>query len=209
MNFILNCFQPIHNQCIDIFFKFISTRCKGNFLHNLQQKVLLQQGKGKIVAKSLSRVLDIAGCSFSSLRLVKGTPTKPAAPLAWPWARSKREPSRTASANTTRVSALPEVITEKINIHFYSDTLKTKAVYWLGASDFTCEKKFKWCISGELMVNSNYDWIFGQPNNALFNQHCMTHCVDYGITVPLLGFQPGDDGLNDWECWELNQYICE
>lgn len=98
------------------------------------------------------------------------------------------------------------------NTKFYfavADVLKTKAVYWLGATDFTCDKKFKWCASGEPLVIPNYDWINGQPNYLLFNQHCMTHCVDYGIVLPLIGLQRGDDGLNDWECWEQNQYICE
>jgi hypothetical protein len=90
--------------------------------------------------------------------------------------------------------------------------LKRRAVYWLGASDFNCDKQFKWCMSGEILeikIKTFYDWIDGQPNFLFFNQHCMTHCVDYGIVLPLVGLQRGDDGLNDWECWEQNQYICE
>jgi hypothetical protein len=95
-----------------------------------------------------------------------------------------------------------------LNIHYYSDVLKTKAVYFLGSTDFTCDKKFKWCMSGEPLVIGNYDWINLQPNYLLFNQHCMTHCVDV-TEVPFVGFVRGDDGLNDWECFEKNQYICE
>jgi len=36
----------------------------------------------------------------------------------------------------------------------------------------------------------------------------MTHVVDYGTVV--FGIHAkGDDGLNDWECYEDNNYLCE
>jgi hypothetical protein len=80
------------------------------------------------------------------------------------------------------------------------------AVYYLGATDNSCFKKFLWCSGQEVKLAPEYDWIGGQPNYLLLfgGQHCIAHIIDSG------GFmRNADTGLNDWECHESNQYLCE
>jgi hypothetical protein len=79
------------------------------------------------------------------------------------------------------------------------------AIYYLGATDNSCFKKFLWC-SGQEVTKAGYDWIDGQPNYLLLygGQHCIVHISDRGAFMRAAGF-----GLNDWECFESNQYLCE
>jgi hypothetical protein len=73
----------------------------------------------------------------------------------------------------------------------------------MGATDNSCGDKFLWCSGKEVKI-LDYKWISGQPNHWLGNQHCIAHIINKG------GFFGGaDDGLNDWECFEINQYLCE
>jgi hypothetical protein len=89
------------------------------------------------------------------------------------------------------------------NLLLKIDQLKMDAVYFLGATDNSCFKKFLWC-SGQEVTKADYKWINGQPNYLLGDQHCIAHVVlrgNFGIGV--------DDGLNDWECHENKLYLCE
>ncbi|XP_059485077.1 uncharacterized transmembrane protein DDB_G0289901-like [Neocloeon triangulifer] len=87
---------------------------------------------------------------------------------------------------------------------YNKDVLKLKkSDFWIGATDMACYQKFTWCTGSQIDI-SKYDWTLMQPNYLGGNQHCIV------MTVELDGFiLPGDNGLNDWECYELNNYLCE
>jgi hypothetical protein len=87
-----------------------------------------------------------------------------------------------------------------------SDVLKVKAMYWLGATDSTCNKKFKWCPTYEPLEISNYKWISGQPNYLLAIEHCILLTSDDSIGLFML---PPNFGFNDAECFSKYGYICE
>ncbi|XP_065353080.1 uncharacterized transmembrane protein DDB_G0289901-like [Cloeon dipterum] len=74
--------------------------------------------------------------------------------------------------------------------------------YWLGASDRLCQKKFEWCTGNTIDVSA-YRWILSQPNYSR-DQYCMEMTIGIGF----FGF-PGISGLNDWECYESLNYLCE
>jgi hypothetical protein len=90
---------------------------------------------------------------------------------------------------------------------FVTDVAKKLAIYWVAATDKACFTNFTWCTGTHLDVTI-YDWIIAQPNYK-GNQSCMVHVTDFGHTVPLFGLVKGDNGLNDWECYDVNEYLCE
>lgn len=98
-----------------------------------------------------------------------------------------------------------QLIFDEINLRNI-DTLKVDSVYYLGATDSSCFKKFFWCSGQEVKI-TDYKWISGQPNYLLLlgGQHCITQC---NIQPAFLRIGH-DTGLNDWECYEANQYLCE
>jgi hypothetical protein len=90
------------------------------------------------------------------------------------------------------------VFVKKFALLFCVDVAKKVAIYWVDAS--ACLTNFAWCTGSQLDVKI-YDWIFMQPNYKE-NQTCMVHVTNYGTFVT-------DNGLNDWECYALNEYLCE
>lgn len=90
---------------------------------------------------------------------------------------------------------------------FETDVAKKLAIYWVGATNRLCSKNFTWCTGSQLNI-SMYNWIIAQPN-YLGNQSCVVHVTDYGHNVPFAGFIKGDNGFNDWECYDSNEYLCE
>lgn len=67
---------------------------------------------------------------------------------------------------------------------------------------------FMWCSSGSQLDMAAYDWVNSQPNYGV-NQSCLVHTT--GVSTAMFGTfsKPADNGLNDWECFDSMEYLCE
>jgi hypothetical protein len=92
----------------------------------------------------------------------------------------------------------------------FSATYKGTGAYWVNAFARKCPDKFYWCSGTFLPTRDSLDqnlWSPKQPNFLPF-QDCMALALGYDSPLTLLT-KENEYGINDWECHESINYMCE